>query len=99
MELKRRKILIFVDWFLPGYKAGGPIRSVANIAESLLEVFDIHIVTSNKDHGETETYRNIEFNVWIETKGYKVMYLSSVENICERISATFEGEELRYGVF
>jgi len=28
----KKKILVFIDWYLPGYKAGGPVRSMANIS-------------------------------------------------------------------
>ena len=29
------KILVFIDWFTPAYKAGGPIVSVSKIIENL----------------------------------------------------------------
>jgi hypothetical protein len=41
----RRKILIFVDWFEPGFKAGGPIQSCRNLVESLGDDFDFYLVT------------------------------------------------------
>jgi glycosyltransferase involved in cell wall biosynthesis len=61
----RRKILVLVDWYLPGYKAGGPIRSVANIVNSLSGEFDFSIVTRNTDYLETEPYRGIESDKWV----------------------------------
>ncbi|WP_434037655.1 glycosyltransferase family 4 protein [Formosa sp. 4Alg 33] len=72
---KKEKILIFIDWFLPGYKAGGPIQSVNNIVFHLHDEFDISIVTSNKDLGESVPYDNIEFNTWQVKANYKVIYL------------------------
>ena len=33
--MAKKKILIFIDWYLPGYKAGGPVQSVANLVENL----------------------------------------------------------------
>ena len=68
------KVLIFVDWFLPGYKAGGPIKSVANIVQSLKEELDFSIVTSNTDFGETEPYTGIQPNEWLQQDGFRVMY-------------------------
>jgi hypothetical protein len=33
--MNKIKVLVFIDWYLPGYKAGGPIQSVANIISQL----------------------------------------------------------------
>ena len=60
----RRKLLILVDWFVPGYKAGGPIRSTANVAAALKNDFDIYVLTTDIDHGETQPYEGIAPNTW-----------------------------------
>ncbi|MCI5057055.1 MAG: glycosyltransferase [Flavobacteriales bacterium] len=75
---KRKKILIFIDWFLPGYKAGGPIRSCSNIVDHLHTKFDFHIVTRDTDYQETKPYSGIKPNVWLDFQGKaKVYYISS----------------------
>lgn len=76
MQSNKNNILIFIDWFLPGYKAGGPIRSVANIVENLSNHFDFTIVTSDRDFGSNESYPNIEINAFIQKDNYKIIYLS-----------------------
>ncbi|MFM7728751.1 MAG: hypothetical protein ACKO7B_18780, partial [Flavobacteriales bacterium] len=58
----RKKILVFADWFLPGYKAGGPIRSVANLVHTL--EFDFRIVTRITDHQSNEPYSGITPGIW-----------------------------------
>ena len=68
--------LIFIDWFTPGFKAGGPIKSVSNIINSLHKFFDFYIVTSDRDINETKAFKNVEPNVWIEKKNYNIIYLS-----------------------
>ena len=45
---RKIKILIFIDWFLPAYKAGGPVRSVANMIDALQDIYDFFIVTKQK---------------------------------------------------
>ena len=75
--MKKRKILVFMDWFLPGYKAGGPIRSVANMVRALSEDFDFYIVTRNTDLSDDEPYKNIEPNKWCEKYNAHVYYLST----------------------
>jgi glycosyltransferase involved in cell wall biosynthesis len=64
MTFTKKHILIFTDWYLPGYKAGGPIRSLANLVQGTDHFF--HIVTRNTDHHSTEAYKDIEPNKWIE---------------------------------
>ena len=75
--MKKKKILIFIDWFLPGYKAGGPVRSMANMVEYLASEYDFFIVTRNTDYLETEPYKDIEYNSWVNFQsGVKVFYAS-----------------------
>lgn len=71
-----KKILVFIDWFLPGYKAGGPVRSMVNIIAHLHIDFEFWVVTSNKDYQEDEVYA-LESNVWhTNSAEYRIMYLS-----------------------
>ncbi|MDB9964277.1 glycosyltransferase [Vicingaceae bacterium] len=68
------KILIFIDWFYPAYKAGGPVKSVYNIAMQLKDDFDFYIVTSNQDvDGE---FLDVPLNKWTTFQNIKVIYLS-----------------------
>ncbi|MCU4165550.1 glycosyltransferase family 4 protein [Carboxylicivirga caseinilyticus] len=65
-QLAKKKILIFIDWFLPGYKAGGPVRSMANMVEYLKDEYEFYIVTRNTDYTETLPYHGINSNSWVE---------------------------------
>lgn len=82
MELKDnnvknlKRIMICMDWYEPGFKAGGPIRSVANIVNVLKKEFEFYILTSAFDLGETEPYPNIETNQWFDKDGVLVKYMS-----------------------
>lgn len=71
----KKKILIFIDWFLPGYKAGGPIQSIKNFTSFFGDKIDIFIVTSNKDFGEKKTYEGIITNKWLTREKYSIKYL------------------------
>jgi len=75
--MEKRQILVFMDWFLPGYKAGGPIRSVANLVRALSEDFDFYIVTRNTDLSDDKPYREIEPNKWHLKYSAHVYYLSA----------------------
>ena len=59
------RILIFIDWFLPAYKAGGPIRSIANLVDHLNGDFDFYIITGDRDLGDVKPIKDIFLNSWI----------------------------------
>jgi glycosyltransferase involved in cell wall biosynthesis len=70
------KILIFSDWFTPAFKAGGPIRSVVNFIERFKDEYEIYVLTTDRDLGDTLTFEQIEPNKWIRQDGFEAMYLS-----------------------
>lgn len=65
-----------MDWYEPGFKAGGPIRSVANLVNELKHEFEFYILTSAFDLGETEPYPDIELDQWFDKDGVMVKYMS-----------------------
>jgi glycosyltransferase involved in cell wall biosynthesis len=67
-------ILTFTAFYLPGYRGGGPIRTIANMVDRLSEFFDFRIVTSDRDFGDAEAYSNIVVNSWNEVGVAKVYY-------------------------
>jgi glycosyltransferase involved in cell wall biosynthesis len=71
----KKKILVCIDWYIPGFKAGGPIRSVANIVNAFKNEFDFYILTSAYDLGESEAYEGVDLNLWHEQDGVFVKYL------------------------
>ena len=76
MALKHnpKKIMVFVDWFTPGYKGGGPIQSCRNFTEALKEDFDIYLVTSDRDLGDAAPYPALALNTWIQKDGVQIYY-------------------------
>jgi len=73
----RPDILIFIDWYLPAYKAGGPIRSCANMVAHLHEDFHFHLVCSDRDYLDPTTMADIEVDRWTAgPHGESVMFLS-----------------------
>lgn len=76
---RKPKILILIDWFLPGYKAGGPIQSTSNLAWALGDHYDFAVITTDTDHTSKEPYPNIKSNCWQEHEGIPVYYFSRGE--------------------
>ena len=72
----KKKILILSDWFYPGYKAGGPIQSIYNLVHALKTRYEIYVLTTNTDHGETKPYENVISDTWFfsDELGVHVFY-------------------------
>lgn len=81
-------ILVFTDWFLPGYRAGGPIRSLANLLAHLKGDFSFHIVTRNTDYQDPTPYPGIQPNKWSKKDGYSCFYIAkpSIKKLKKLIS-------------
>ncbi len=69
-------VLVMCDWFSPGFKAGGPIRSVVNFVDNLHSALDIYVLTSDRDLGDENSYPGISTNQWIDTLTFRIFYAS-----------------------
>lgn len=67
-------VLVFLRYYLPGHKGGGPVRSIANMALALGDAIDFHIVTSDRDVGDREPYPGIAVNRWTRVGAATVFY-------------------------
>ncbi|HRP33986.1 MAG TPA: glycosyltransferase, partial [Agriterribacter sp.] len=76
MAVIKQSVVIFTDWYEPGFKAGGPIRSCVNFAAHMKEDYSIYVFTGDRDLGEQWPYEGIEANRWIERDGIKLYYAS-----------------------
>lgn len=62
----KRRILLLTDWYKPGFKAGGPIQSCANMVQNMSESIDFFILTGDRDLGDNNPYPGIETGRWIK---------------------------------
>ena len=74
--MKNKIILCFVDYYLPGYKAGGPIRSIANLVEHLGNEFEFRIICKDRDMLDIKSYANVNIDTWNAVGKAKVYYAS-----------------------
>lgn len=79
MELMDKKtILVFVDWYVPGFKAGGPIKSIYSMVYYLKKDFNFLIITTNTDFNDPKPYAQVTSNQWNQVEdGVKVFYAST----------------------
>ena len=72
----KKDILIIMGRYLPGYKDGGPVRSIKNLVDYLGEEYNFRILTCDRDHGDTEPYPNIRVNDWNRVGNADVYYVA-----------------------
>ena len=71
----KKKILVFNDYYEPGYKAGGPITTLRNIFKISSDSFTFFLITRNHD-AEDKTPYPFDAETWIKNTHVQVMYLS-----------------------
>ncbi len=79
--MERKKILITIDWFLPGTKSGGPVRSYTNMIAHLGKYHDFYIVTRDSDYCSEEIYPNIKSNAWNQLDKHTFVYYFSKDQL------------------
>lgn len=90
------KILLFTDWYAPGFKGGGPIRSAVNFAGEMCRDYDIYICTTDRDLGDTEPYADIEADKWTRRETIYIFYASpqwlgwrNIKNLIRTVAPDF----------
>lgn len=71
------KILVFSDYYLPGYKSGGGMRTIVNIVDRLGDRFKFYVVTRDHDGKlDREPYTGVKINQWNKVGNAEVYYFS-----------------------
>ena len=89
----KKDILIVTGRYLPGYKDGGPVRSIKNLTDFLGNEYNFKILTCDRDHGDTECYPNITVNGWNSVGKAQVYYVAPggfTRSIIEELAATVD---------
>ncbi len=75
--MAKPQVLVFIDWYKPFFKAGGPVRSLVNMVDHLHNEVDFHIVTGDRDYTATASPRDLRTDQWTtQDKGERVWYAS-----------------------
>ncbi len=76
-ENKGNKILILCDYYLPGYKSGGGMRTIVNMVDRLKNRYEFFIITRDHDGKlDRRQYTTVKINQWNFVRDAKVFYLS-----------------------
>lgn len=75
MKADKPVILLFSDWYTPGFKAGGPIQSCVNLVRYLADQYQFFVVCGDRDLGDEQPYSNLALNQWtIGEAGEQIYY-------------------------
>jgi glycosyltransferase involved in cell wall biosynthesis len=70
------QILTMADYYLPGFRGGGVIRSLASLVECLQSDFTFRIITRDRDLGSTQPYPDLPRNTWVPRGDAECLYLT-----------------------
>lgn len=89
--MTKKNIAVLIDWYLPGNKAGGPVKSVYSMLNVLKDEFNFFVITTNHDLGSSIPYKDVEPNKWVKYNDIPVYYISKdklkSKNILEVINS------------
>lgn len=75
--MKNINVLIFTAYYLPGYKGGGPIKTIKNLIDHTSYSLSYKVVTLDRDLGDASAYTNIKLNSWNDL-GYSQVFYSQM---------------------
>ena len=75
--MSRPQVLVFIDWYAPGFNAGGPVRSLVNLVDHLRDRVDFHLVTSDTDYMANTPYGGIQPDRWMVLPGGERVWYAS----------------------
>lgn len=70
-------ILVLMDYYLPAFKAGGPVRSVSNLVEALGNEFNFRIITADRDIRDSAPFSGITPGRWATVGKAQVLYVNT----------------------
>lgn len=74
---KKKKVLVLSDYYLPGYKSGGGMRTIVNMIGRLKDLYEFFVITRDHDGKlDRQPYKTVEINRWNFVENAKVFYLS-----------------------
>lgn len=67
-------VLTFTGYYLPGYKGGGPIKTIKNLIDQTSDHISYNLITGDRDLGDNLPYANINYNSWNKVGCANVLY-------------------------
>ncbi len=80
------KVFISIPWFLPAYKAGGPIQSIVNLVNNFTSNIEYKIFCGNTDLNN-EPLVNVEEDKWVQYNANTQVWYASKKQATKNIKA------------
>lgn len=74
-SLQKMNIVVLTSHYLPGYKGGGPIKTIKNLIDQLGCELSFKLVTNDRDFGDTSPYEAINYDTWNKVGNAEVIYI------------------------
>ena len=87
-----KKIFITIPWFLPAFRAGGPVQSVANLVKEFQEGIEYFIFCGDVDLNGAEL-ENIETNKWTRFNDHTQVWYARPERLSDTLVRLVETEK------
>lgn len=75
--VRKGRVLCFTSYYLPGFKSGGPLRSLIHIQQWLRDEYEFMVVTRDRDFGDAGPYEGMRPSEWHAVEGSQVLYLAA----------------------
>jgi len=79
-----KKIFITIPWFLPAFRAGGPVQSIANLVKEFHKDIEYYIFCGDTDLNGAEL-ENIETNKWTRFNEQTLVWYAGPEKISDTL--------------
>lgn len=79
MQTKKPIVLVFVRYYLPGDKSGGPVRTITNLVDHMGGEIEFRIVTSDRDALDKVPYPGVRVDAWNRVGEALVYYVPSAK--------------------
>lgn len=74
MTYSKLTILAISSHYLPGYKGGGPIKTIKNLFDQAGDEITFKLITSDRDLGDTTPYTSVTCGAWNQVGNASVFY-------------------------
>lgn len=71
------RVLTFTGHYLPGYKGGGPIKTIKNLFDQASDEITFKLITSDRDLGDSSPYTSVTCGAWNQVGNTSVFYAQS----------------------
>ncbi|MCK2150069.1 glycosyltransferase [Marinobacter alexandrii] len=68
-------VLVLASHYIPGYKGGGPIKTIKNLIDQAGDEISFKLITSDRDLGDTSPYTSVNIGTWNKVGSALVLYV------------------------